>query len=143
VNSDPETVDELLSSASIAAPMEGYPQVLITMTARVRRLSWKYSGLPYRIMLIDVGVLCQTLYLVCTAMRLAPCALGAVNGELAARAFDTDWRSEPGVAQFIVGRAVAGNRRLGLWQPVNDGQWTERARALLSADGSSPAPVGP
>jgi SagB-type dehydrogenase family enzyme len=134
VSSEPAVVNELLASAGSAAAMDCLPQALVTLTARIRRLSWKYEGLPYRLVLMDAGVLIQNLYLVCTAMRLAPCALGGVSSELVARAFGADWRSEPGIAQFIVGRAAAADDHPGSWQPANDGDWAGQARALLNAD---------
>jgi SagB-type dehydrogenase family enzyme len=106
------------------------PPVLITMTVRFRRLSWKYEGLAYRMVLMHVGVLIQSLYLVCTAMRLAPCALGSVSIESAARAFGTDWRVEPCVGQFIVGGEPVGeDRDSSQWRNVNDADWADRARA--------------
>jgi SagB-type dehydrogenase family enzyme len=132
VSSDPAVVEEMLLSASASAAMDSQPQVVITMTARVQRLSWKYEGLPYRIALMDAGVLIQNLYLVCTAMRLAPCALGCVSNELAARAFGADWRTEPGIAQFMVGRAAVQGGRPGTWHPVNDSAWVDHAHAQLN-----------
>jgi hypothetical protein len=52
---------------------------------------------------MHVGVLMQNLYIVCAAMGLAPCALDAVDIDVAARAFGADWRTEPCVGQFLVG----------------------------------------
>jgi SagB-type dehydrogenase family enzyme len=133
VTSDPAIIDELLLFARAASEMNRPPQVLITLTARIRRLSWKYEGLPYRLTLLDAGVLLQNLYLVCTVMGLAPCALGSVSSDLAARAFGVDWRTEPGVVQFIVGRAAGDSGRPGTWRAANDGEWTDRALQLLSS----------
>jgi SagB-type dehydrogenase family enzyme len=133
VSSDPAIVDELLLSGRLAAGMDSEPQVLITLTARVRRLSWKYEGLPYRLALINAGVLIQNLYLICTAMRLAPCALGFLSSELASRAFGTDWRTEPGIVQFMVGRAAADEGHPGSWHQANDSAWADQARAQLNA----------
>jgi SagB-type dehydrogenase family enzyme len=130
VSSDPGTVNELLNGARVAAAMDDLPPVLITMTARFRRLSWKYEGLAYRLVLMHVGVLIQNLYLVCTAMRLAPCALGSVSIDTAARAFGTDWRIEPCVGQFIVGREPGGyDGDIGRRWNVNDAEWADLARA--------------
>lgn len=132
VSADRASVDDLLNCARVAAAMEDTPQVLISMTARFRRLSWKYEGLPYRLALMHVGVLIQNLYLVCTAMRLAPCALGSVSIAAAARAFGTDWRVEPCVGQFIVGREPGTSARdSSRWREVNDAQWADFARAAL------------
>jgi hypothetical protein len=83
---------------------------------------------------MNAGVLIQNLYLVCTAMRLAPCALGCVSSEMAARAFGADWRTEPGIVQFTVGRAAADDGHPGSWHSANDGDWADQARAQLNAD---------
>jgi hypothetical protein len=102
------------------------------MTARFQRLSWKYEGIAYAVVLMNVGVLIQSLYLVCTAMRLAPCAIGSVRADATARAFGTDWRLEPSVGQFIVGRAPATPMRYsGEWHSDNDAEWAELASAAL------------
>ena len=103
VSADHAAADELLSTARMTAALDGPAQILISFTARFRRLSWRYGGLAYRLVLIHVGVLMQNLYLVCAAMGLAPCALDAVDIDVAARAFGTDWRAEPCVGQFLVG----------------------------------------
>jgi len=133
VTSDRAAVDELLGCARVAAAMDEMPQLLLSMTARYRRLSWKYQGLPYRLVLLHVGVLIQNLYLVCTAMHLAPCALGSVSIEAAARVFGADWRVEPCVGQFIVGREPGTCARdTSRWREVNDAQWAGLARAALS-----------
>jgi len=130
VTADRATVNELLGCARVAAAMENSPPVLITMTARFRRLSWKYEGLAYRLVLMHVGVLIQSLYLVCTAMHLAPCALGAVSIDAAARAFGTDWRTEPCVGQFMVGGAPGpADRDTSRWREINDASWADLARA--------------
>jgi SagB-type dehydrogenase family enzyme len=95
VNADAAAAGELLETARLATGMDRVPPVLITMTARSGRVSRKYEGLPYALALMDVGALIQTLYLVCTAMRLAPCAIGSVRADVAARAFGTDRGSSP------------------------------------------------
>ncbi len=49
-------------------------QVLLLITSRFPRLSWKYQSMAYATTLKGLGCLYQTLYLVATAMGLAPCA---------------------------------------------------------------------
>ncbi len=132
VNSDPARVDQMLFGARQAAVMDAPPPVLITMTARFRRLTWKYEAMAYAVALMDVGVLIQSLYLVCTAMDLAPCALGSVHIEATADAFGTDWRTEPSIGQFMLGRNPDARRSyLGQWDPVNDAEWAGLARVKL------------
>jgi SagB-type dehydrogenase family enzyme len=132
VSSDHARVDELLASASQAAVMSSPPPVLITITARIRRLTWKYEAMPYAVALMDAGVVIQSLYLVCTAMGLAPCALGSVRIDATARAFGTDWRIEPSIGQFMLGRVPdASAENAGEWHPANDGDWPDLAKARL------------
>src|SRR5262249_22329140 len=52
---------------------QGPSQVLFVVSARVGRLMWKYEGMPYALILKHAGVLYQSMYLVATAMGLAPC----------------------------------------------------------------------
>jgi SagB-type dehydrogenase family enzyme len=103
VDADRAAADELLSAACMSAALDSPAQVLISMTARIRRLSWRYEGLAYRLVLMHVGVLMQSLYIVCATMGLAPCAVDAVDIDMAARAFGADWRTEPCVGHFLVG----------------------------------------
>ncbi len=140
VNADQATVDKLLSFARAAANAPGPPQVLITLTARLHRLTWKYQGLTYALILKHVGVLTQMLYLVAAAMRLAACALGSVNIDATARAFGTDWRTEPSVGQFMIGSAphAAEDHRDG-WLTANDASWPGLAREYLLRGRASPA----
>lgn len=134
VNLDGKAIDDLLSSAGERATMAVPPQLLITITARFRRISWKYEGMAYATVMKDVGVLFQSLYLICTAMRLAPCALGSVRVDATAHAFGTDWLLEPAVGQFILGRPPRTPAEYDWrWEPVNDAQWSDQARARLRA----------
>ncbi|MFI2035901.1 SagB family peptide dehydrogenase [Streptomyces bottropensis] len=94
---------ELLAEAQISAGLDAPPPVVITITSRIHRLSWKYSGLPYSLTLKHVGAVIQNLYLIGTAMGLASCALGSGDIELAARTTGTDWLTEPSVGGFALG----------------------------------------
>jgi SagB-type dehydrogenase family enzyme len=103
INSSPDKVGELLDDAQTATGSAHRPPALITMTARMGRLSWKYNGIAYATTLRHVGVLQQTLYLVCTAMGLAPCALSVGDIEVADSAFLLQWPAEVTVGGFVVG----------------------------------------
>jgi SagB-type dehydrogenase family enzyme len=109
VDTDRIAWQELLRSARTAAGGDDAPQVLITITARFRQLSWRLEGSAYRLMLMSAGALMQSLYLVSTAMCLAPCAIGAVGLDAVARALGIDWRLEPCVGHFMVGTFPAAS----------------------------------
>jgi SagB-type dehydrogenase family enzyme len=86
--------------------------VLLIITARFGRVSWKYRGMSYATVLKDVGALMQTMYLVATAMELAPCALGGGDAERFARVIGSDYFSETSVGEFLIGtRAAAAWKR--------------------------------
>jgi SagB-type dehydrogenase family enzyme len=76
---------------------------LIILTARFQRLMWKYQSLAYALILKHVGVLYQTMYLVATAMGLAPCAVGGGNSDLFAQATGLDYYTETSVGEFLLG----------------------------------------
>ena len=82
------------------------PQVLITIAARFGRISWKYSSLAYALILKDVGVLTQTLYLMATDMGLGGCAIGSTNIDLFAKMTGIEFHVEGVVGQFALGRSA-------------------------------------
>ena len=79
------------------------PQILFVITARFQRVSWKYASIAYATILKNVGVLYQTMYLVATAMRLAPCAIGAGNSDRFSELIGTEYEVESAVGEFILG----------------------------------------
>jgi SagB-type dehydrogenase family enzyme len=83
--------------------MERPPQVLMLVAARFGRAMWKYESMAYALVLKQVGVLYQTMYLVATAMGLAPCALGGGNSDAFAAATGLDYYAETSVGEFLLG----------------------------------------
>ncbi|MFT3764351.1 MAG: SagB family peptide dehydrogenase [Minicystis sp.] len=96
-------LDALLARARGAMRAAEDPQVLVVVAARVQRTMWKYESMPYAAILKDTGALYQTLYLVATAMNLAPCAVGGGDSELFAAAAGLDPLVEPAVGEFVIG----------------------------------------
>jgi SagB-type dehydrogenase family enzyme len=87
------------------------PQVLVVLAARFQRLSWKYEAIAYATLLKNVGCLLQTMYLVATAMGLAPCALGGGNSEIFSAATGCAPFVESSVAEFALSKPPNGNTR--------------------------------
>jgi SagB-type dehydrogenase family enzyme len=98
--------EALLKGAELAMGAPTVPQILITMTARFGRISWKYSSIAYALILKDVGVLMQTLYLTATDMGLGGCAIGSTNIELFAKMTGIEFHVEGPVGQFAIGRGA-------------------------------------
>jgi SagB-type dehydrogenase family enzyme len=101
-------LDAQLSTAQYAMAAPAVPQILITIAARFGRISWKYSSIAYALVLKDVGVLMQTLYLMATDMGLGGCAIGSTNIEQLARLTGIAFHVEGAVGQFALGRGTAG-----------------------------------
>jgi SagB-type dehydrogenase family enzyme len=102
----PPELDALLAAAEFAMDAPTTPQILITIAARFGRVSWKYSGIAYSLILKDVGVLLQTLYLMATDMGLGGCAIGTSNIDLFARMTGIEFHIEGPVGQFALGRGA-------------------------------------
>ena len=97
-------LNALLTGAGFAMDAPAAPQILITIAARFGRISWKYSSLGYALILKDVGVLTQTLYLMATDMELGGCAIGSINIDLFAKMTGIKFHVEGPVGQFALGR---------------------------------------
>jgi SagB-type dehydrogenase family enzyme len=106
VEARPNDIEVQLTSAEFAMDAPGLPQVLITMAARFDRISWKYRSIAYSLVLKDVGVLIQTLYLMATDMGLGGCAVGSNNIDLFARMTGIEFHVEGPVGQFALGRGM-------------------------------------
>ncbi|MFV1967895.1 MAG: SagB family peptide dehydrogenase [Pirellulaceae bacterium] len=78
-------------------------QVVLILSSRFSRLSWKYASMAYALTLKHVGVLYQTMYLTATAMGLAPCAMGAGDADVFARAIGSEYYAETSVGEFLLG----------------------------------------
>jgi SagB-type dehydrogenase family enzyme len=93
-----------LGAAEFAMDASNSTQILITIAARFNRVSWKYSSIAYSLILKDVGVLIQTLYLMAADMGLGGCAIGTSNIDLFAKMTGIDFHVEGPVGQFALGR---------------------------------------
>ena len=127
-------LEALLRQAQRAAVLQTRPQLLITITSRFQRVSWKYRGLAYALTLKNVGVLLQTMYLVATAMDLAPCALGTGDASLFATVLGEEYVRESSVGEFILGSLPArggARRQRSAFAPR---QWPDMPRSSKAGD---------
>jgi SagB-type dehydrogenase family enzyme len=69
-------------------------------------VSWKYSSISYALILKNVGVLIQTLYLIAGDMGLGGCAIGIANIDLFATLTGLEFHVEGPVGQFAVGLGI-------------------------------------
>ena len=102
-----DALEVQLSAASFSMDAATTPQILFTIAARFHRIAWKYSAIAYSLILKDVGVLLQTLYLTATDMGLGGCAIGTSNIDLFEKITGQPFHVEGPVGQFALGRGAA------------------------------------
>lgn len=102
ISSATEPVQALLKNAGRSMGADN-PQLLIIITARFQRLAWKYESIAYALMLKHVGALYQTMYLVATAMNLAPCGIGSGDSDLFTMAAGSNYYAQTSVGEFALG----------------------------------------
>ena len=100
---------QLLQNSCHSSGAEQPPDVLFQFAARYGRLSWKYEGLVYALILKHVGGIMQQLYLVATALNLAPCSLGSGDSELFARATSLDPWTDACVGELMLSSYSEGD----------------------------------
>ena len=102
-----QELDAMFAGAEYAMDALASPQILITIAARFDRINWKYSAIAYSLILKNVGVLLQTLYLTATDMDLGGCAVGTSNIELFSKMTGLPFHVEGPVGLFALGRGQA------------------------------------
>jgi len=102
-----QDLDVALTNATFAMGAAAAPQILVTIAARFARTAWKYSSIAYSLVLKDVGVLLQTLYLMATDLGLGGCAVGSTDIELFARMTGIAFHVEGPLCHFALGRGAA------------------------------------
>jgi SagB-type dehydrogenase family enzyme len=68
------------------------------------RMEWKYSVVAHKIIAIDAGHVCQSLYLACASIGCGVCAIGAYDQEKMDRFLGVDGEEEFAVYAAVVGR---------------------------------------
>ncbi len=107
IDSEPEYRDRLrlIVRWMMGRPADsaGDPAVLLVVTGVFPRTCWKYRGIPYHLILQEVGALYQTMYLAATLLHLAPCAVGAFPELAINELLHLDARDEAQVGLFALG----------------------------------------
>ena len=106
IDVQPGDLETMLIGAAPAMGVAVAPQILVTISARFGRISWKYSSIAYSLILKDVGALSQTFYLAATDMGLGGCAIGITNLDIFARVTGLELHAEGPVGQFALGRGL-------------------------------------
>lgn len=105
VHAGDAATEHIMQSAYHMMARSDVPHVMIMIAARFDRVFWKYESMAYSLVLKNVGVLLQTMYLSAEAMELAACALGGGNSDLFAKL-----SGRPYLREGLVGELALGTR---------------------------------
>jgi SagB-type dehydrogenase family enzyme len=93
----------LVDARDYADGLSTTPPLLLIIAARFQSTAWKYESIAYRLMLLEVGGLLQTMHLVATAMGLGSCALNTGDSDHFARTIGSDYYTETSMGEFLLG----------------------------------------
>ena len=83
-----------LGEATLHQQFAATAPVSFAWTVIPYRMEWRYDLAAHRVILMDVGHLCQNLYLACAAIKAGTCAIAAYHQELMDRLLGVDSQDE-------------------------------------------------
>ena len=98
-----EDLVEKLTPATLGQAFTAAAPVIFVWAALPYRTEWRYTTAAHRVILMDVGHVCQNLYLACEVVGCGTCAIAAYNQDLMDQLLDVD-----GVNEFTVYMAPVG-----------------------------------
>ena len=98
-------VARMVEDAHSAMGRLGRPQALMVIAASFPEVFWKYSRVGYALILKDLGVVIQNLYLAAEAAGVGACALGGGDSDLFARCASAPYYELGSVGEFALGGA--------------------------------------
>jgi SagB-type dehydrogenase family enzyme len=101
--SEDKNSSEQLAKACLGQDMFKKCAVSFIWTAVIQRSRWKYQQRAYRYIYLDVGHVCQNLYLACEALGLGCCAVAAFDDDAVNKILDIDGKEE-----FVIYLATVG-----------------------------------
>lgn len=75
--SEPDNMEERLTDALSGQAWAAKANVVFIWTVVPYRSEWRYTHFAHRIILVDIGHVCQNLYIACESIGLGTCAIGA------------------------------------------------------------------
>ena len=98
-----DDMEEVVGHTALKQLFVGNCAVTFFWSAVMYRSEWRYPTHAQKVVLIDVGHVCQNLYLACEAIGCGTCGIGAYDQELADKLCEID-----GEEEFVVYLAPVG-----------------------------------
>lgn len=96
-------LEEKLTAATFGQKFVSWGAATFIWACIPYRMEWRYGAAAHRVILMDVGHVCQNLYLACEGIGAGTCAVAAYDQELVDELIEVD-----GVDQFAVYLAPVG-----------------------------------
>jgi SagB-type dehydrogenase family enzyme len=93
-----------LASAALRQSFVGASAATFVWTAMPYRMEWRYDLAAHKVIAIDVGHVCQNLYLACAAIGAGCCAVGAYHQDLMDQLLGVDGQDEFAIYLAPVGK---------------------------------------
>lgn len=101
------SLPEKITEAALGQAFVGEAAVVFVWAAVPYRTEWRYHVLSHKVIAIDVGHICQNLYLACEALGLATCAVAAYDQTRMDELLEIDGEEEFTVYLAPVGRRTS------------------------------------
>lgn len=89
-----DTMDDKVSDALSGQGWASKANVVFFWSVMPYRSEWRYSFFAHRIILVDIGHVCQNLYIACESIGLGTCAIGAFERTSCDQLFGLDGKDE-------------------------------------------------
>jgi SagB-type dehydrogenase family enzyme len=99
-----EDAEEKMGKLAYDQKFVGKAPVIFYWTAIPYRTEWRYTILSHKFIAIDLGIVCQSLYMACEAINLGTVAIGYYEQNKLDKLFDLDAENEFVVLLAPVGR---------------------------------------
>lgn len=103
LESTPERLPQQLAQATLNQNFVASAPVCFAWSVLPYRMEWRYDLAAHRVILMDVGHLCQNLYLACEAIGAGTCAIAAYHQRLIDQLLELD-----GEEEFVIYLAPVG-----------------------------------
>ncbi|WP_373484957.1 SagB/ThcOx family dehydrogenase [Acetobacterium malicum] len=99
----PDHLKDRMIEAALGQQFAGSGAVTFIWTTIPYRMEWRYAEASYKVIALDVGHVCQNLYLACEAIGAGTCAIAAYNQQRADQLLKLD-----GDDEFVIYMAPVG-----------------------------------
>lgn len=99
-----ENISEEIIIATFNQKFTGKGAVTFVWTTIPYRMEWRYNLASHKVIAVDVGHVCQNLYLACSAVGCGACAVGAYHQEMIDELIGVDGEDEFTIYLATVGK---------------------------------------